>query len=70
MLANFSPEKNTHHLHVFHRKFNVFIENLTELPNFMVLDTVIISKKDMPEILKKRFIKCSQEMLRIEKCWE
>jgi hypothetical protein len=34
MLGNFSPEKNTHHLHVFQRKF---IENLTELPNFMVL---------------------------------
>jgi hypothetical protein len=26
-----------HHLNVFHRKFNVFIENLTELPYFMVL---------------------------------
>jgi hypothetical protein len=36
MLGNFSPEKNTHHLNVFHRKFNFFIENLTELPNFMV----------------------------------
>jgi hypothetical protein len=25
-----------HHLNVFRRKFNVFIENLTELPNSMV----------------------------------
>jgi hypothetical protein len=28
-----------HHLNVFRRKFNVFIENLTELPNSMVFIT-------------------------------